>query len=246
MGGISPPKHARCHFTLVELLVVIAIIAVLAALLLPALARARDKAQLVVCQSNYRQLYIGLAIYTEDFDGFLPPGAGVKGSAGETMRVRGDDANKTLMSISPLFAAGSLGDDSLRLTLCPTWKYSGISMSGWIKNMRTEVLNQGKSFSQITDAYRGYTVAYGVQNATRMGDSVFAAKPVVMMDVMGTLTLAPNEVGETHGFQSNNLTYIDGSVRSYTIGTIMGVTTPASSTKNYRFSFDIWSQVRHL
>lgn len=60
-------KRAR-GFTLIELLVVIAIIAILAAILFPAFARARENARRASCQSNAKQLLLAVAQYTQDYD----------------------------------------------------------------------------------------------------------------------------------------------------------------------------------
>ncbi len=73
----------RRAFTLIELLVVIAIIAILAAILFPVFAQARDAARKATCQSNLKQFGIAFAMYASDFDGFFPNPGG-RGVVGNT------------------------------------------------------------------------------------------------------------------------------------------------------------------
>ena len=71
-------KNGRGGFTLIELLVVIAIIAILAAMLLPALASAKQKAQRMGCVSNLRQGYLAFSMYAGDHNDLLPPKIEIK------------------------------------------------------------------------------------------------------------------------------------------------------------------------
>jgi prepilin-type N-terminal cleavage/methylation domain-containing protein len=70
-------RRKRCGFTLIELLVVIAIIAILAALLLPGLARAKQQAQGVKCMNNLKQLSLAWAMYCADNRDIVAPNGGL-------------------------------------------------------------------------------------------------------------------------------------------------------------------------
>lgn len=112
----------RSAFTLIELLIVIAIISILAAILFPVFAQARDKARQTTCASNLRQLGIAIRLYADDYDGEMVQSAHDDPNASWIFSLKSYIANVNQIRICPSDPNGTL-----RLKDFGGIKYNGTS-----------------------------------------------------------------------------------------------------------------------
>lgn len=182
-GKISRPNSIFKGFTLIELLVVIAIIAILAALLLPSLARAKLKAQGIACLNNSKQIALAWTMYADDFNSHVvlnqdwgaasvPPAAPNSWVAG-SMSVPNDATNTVLITDWLLFPYGK----SIGVFKCPGNQKNmvrGISMNCYLGNQ-----NYGVSAGVSAPINAG---PYPVRAFMKTSDIQFASQTFVCMD----------------------------------------------------------------
>jgi prepilin-type N-terminal cleavage/methylation domain-containing protein/prepilin-type processing-associated H-X9-DG protein len=110
----------RSGFTLVELLTVVAIIAVLAAILFPVFARARESARRASCQSNLKQIGLAAMQYTSDYDGCLPPAVIISGGINPL-----DDEAKSFVDLLQPYVK------NLQIFVCPSFSRPAYATGGF-------------------------------------------------------------------------------------------------------------------
>ena len=142
-------KSGLAGFTLIELLVVISIIAVLMAIMMPALAKAREQARRIICGTNFRQIGLALAVYAEDNDKCLPTGSSrLALTAAELAPFGGGNARSIWASSLHIYIPSSDNDE--KIWWCPSardgaaktshaklfYRYRGTYVSYQVYNMR--------------------------------------------------------------------------------------------------------------
>ena len=129
-----PPLTQRWGFTLIELLIVVAIIAILAALLLPALGKAREQSKRAACASNLRQIALGFNLYADE-DGGRFPVSNYRYGLGNLDNIPGDLARS--------LARYGIPDDKYKVWKCPSMGappgYSGASWFGLHYAIQTDL-----------------------------------------------------------------------------------------------------------
>lgn len=236
--------HRRNGFTLIELLVVIAIIAILAAILFPTFAQAREKARQIQCLANARQLATANTMYVQDYDETILPSTNYAVPTSDPLRIwpamiqpyvknqgvflcpsastGGFAANWSVRGVAPIGYNGLTGYDPSGAE-APT---SVAPLASMDEPSRT-VLLADTACGPTGSKYRGYVFepSNGARNAT---DWRLSTPLVADVDLVAGSSLSPAQLkpvfcrhhadGQGHGVAS--LVFADGHAKAYSAASI--------------------------
>jgi len=201
-------------FTLIELLVVIAIIAILAAMLLPTLGRAKETAKRISCLNNLRQLSLAAHMYVDDSQGAYPPRLQTNRWPNLFYGYYGQNLN-LLLCVSETTNTPDTGNDSTVADSAPRSYF----INGW--NDYFGGMNVGDSLKENTVIHPSDTVVLGEKNSNRP-DYYMDLLEGTGNDFSGVLEESRHDsLGPDTGTGGSNYAFCDGGARYMKVHTAL-------------------------